>query len=105
MMSFAETLHHIMPALGILGLIALWILAMLCGMSYFSAKMPDAPSPTRWKPAVVRIGMVAFMALVGILVAQRNGVWPDYHLLVGLVGAVAGLLVDLLWRVFTFRMT
>jgi len=105
MMSFMETLRHITPALGILGLIALWILAMLCGMSYFSSKMPDAPSPARWKPAIARTGMVAFMALVGILVAQRNGVWPDYHLLVGLVGAAAGLLVDLLWRVFTSRVT
>lgn len=93
-----DVLRHLLPALGILALIALWVLAMLCGMSFFSSRMPDAPSPTRWQPRLMRSGLVLFMGLVGAMVAQRNGVWPGYHLWVAAVGGALGLAVDLVWR-------
>jgi uncharacterized membrane protein len=96
---FVET----MQAVGILALISLWVLVMLCGMSYFAAKMPDAPSPSRWKPTFMRLGTVLFLAAVGKLIAERNGVHPSYQTWVILSGALAGIVVDFTWRFVTRR--
>jgi|GEM_PF-1463599 len=98
-----ELWERMLPSIGILALIALWVLVMLCGASFFRRRLPDAPTLSQWNPAYVRLGLILFMAFVGVLVAERQALSASLRLWVGLVGGFFGFVVETLWRRYDRR--